>query len=792
MIFNFLKIMLRNLWKNPVTSAINLLGFSLGIAIAALMFSYVYQELNYEEYHPLADRIYKVELHLTIDGEDKVMSVSPNILGPRLKETCPEVESYVRMHFPINSTAILIVENEHFKEPAFYAADSTIFDIFHFEILHGSTDGLLSKPEDAMISENTAVRLFGEPNAVGLTYRDPHGKDYVIKAVYRDHPESSHFRPNVIASALSGQLGGELIWDQSNYYTYLLLNKNTDKAALDKKIADIVGEEGPEWMNRMNVAFRTIPIRDIHLGSKADFQAMPHGDINQVYASIIIAVFILVIACVNYINLTTSRSLERAREVGLRKMMGGFRRQLIFQFLLESLFITLLSFVLAVVIVSLVRPYFSQLVESNISFAYLFEFTWILYVISAWLLLSILAGIYPAVIITSFEPYHVLKGSFKKSRMGTAARKSLVIFQFVISTSLIIGTFIVFKQLSFMNETELGFDKEHTLAVTMNRVPEENILSSLKKNYQQHNNIHAVSFSSAYPSRNSGGQILRGEDMAEDEHFLAWEWRVDEDILDAFGLKLVSGRKFMEKSDESSGKEYLINQTAMKMLGWNEENALGRKVFISGEEGLCIGIVKDFHYASLRDEVAPLVLNLQSSYRNNIIIRLGDGDLRSTMAFIEAEWKKHNPGIIFDYQFIEESFDRLYKNETRTARMFTGFSFLAIIIASLGLFGLSTYETQMRTKEIGIRKAMGSSDIGILQLLIRKFTWLILVSFIISVPVSYLLMDQWLEGFAYRISMGMPEFIIAGLIIMSVVFISVGYRSLMAAVQNPAKSLRYE
>jgi putative ABC transport system permease protein len=792
MIYSFFKLMLRNLRKNPVTSFINIFGFSSGIAIAALIFSYVYQEMNYEHYHPLADKIYKVEIHITIDGEEKTLAVSPNILGPRMKEKIPEVENYCRMLFPINSSAVLIVGNEFFKESNYYMADSTVIDLFHFEILHGEKEGLLTRPEDVMISERAAVRLFGMENAVGKTFKNAYGQDFVVRAVFRHHPESSHFKPEVIASALAGDLGRELQWDQANYYTYLLLNAQADPTNLEGKIAKIVQEEAPDWMKQMDAFFSVIPIRDIHLKSRADFQAFPSGDIREVYASIIVAVFILLIAVVNYVNLTTARSLERAREVGLRKMMGSFRFELILQFLFESLFITLISLILAVILILLVYPYFNQLVDTPVSFGYLLHLRWIVLIVTSGILMGVLAGIYPSVIITSYDPSLVLKGSFRKSKAGTLARKSLVIFQFIISTCLIIGTGVVYRQIRFMSHRDLGFDKEHALVLTMNKIPEQSVLDALKKNYLQHNNIRYVSFSSAYPTRNSGGQLLRGEGMEEDQNILAWEWRVDKDIVDAFGLKLIAGRDFSTDAENKEDKEYIINQTAMRVLGWHLEDAIGKELFISMKKGRCIGVIEDFHFASLRNEVEPQVLNLNSDFRNHMIIRLGDGNLNETMKYMEAEWKKNIPEDIFDYHFIDASFDRLFRNERKTAQMFSGFSLLAIVIASLGLFGLSTYETQIRTKEIGIRKAMGSSDLSIFGLLMGKFTALIGVAFLFSIPVSYLFMSQWLNGFAYRISMGLMEFLFAAFICFIVILFSVGYRSLRASIQNPAHALRYE
>ena len=369
----------------------------------------------------------------------------------------------------------------------------------------------------------------------------------------------------------------------------------------------------------------------------------------------------------------------------------------------------------------------------------------------------------------------------------------MVVFQFVLSTCLIIGTFIIYKQVKFLSEKKLGFDKEHVMAINMTVVPEQNVLSGVKKNLLQHNNIQHVSFCSAYPSRNSGGQIINAEGMAEDEQMLMWEWRSEEDILHALGINLISGRSFSHDRENAEEKEYIINETAMNMIGWDIESALGKRITKNGQQdGICIGVMEDFHFNSLRSEVEPLMFVVEPGFRNHLIIRLGEGNVVSTLEYIESEWKDNIPGAAFDYHFLDESFDALYKTEYKTGQLFIGFSILTIIIAGLGLFGLSTYETQVRTKEIGIRKAMGSTSVQIFNLLIRNFSILVFVGFIVSIPIAIYSLNYWLQSFAYKTSIGVMEFLLAGLITFLIVILSVGFQAIKAAVNNPVESLRYE
>lgn len=793
MLWNYLKIALRTTLRNKVSTFINLLGFSAGLATAFLIFAFVSFEFSYDNYHENLDRLYRVNMHLELDGEKKLVTVTPNIIGPKLVEEVPEVDQFVRMSRSLNTSVTVMVDDEKYNEPEWFVVDSTIFDLFSVEFIKGTKNGSLSKPEYGIVSENKAIQYYGSADVLGRSFSNANGKEYTITGVYKDFPENSHIRPEIIVSSISTMMAGELQWGNANYFTYIKLHEGTDYKTVEEKLRAIADKEGEDWMKNMKVGYSLIPVREIHLGGEAEFEPSVTGDVNQIYGMIIIAVFIILIACVNYVNMATSRSLERAREVGLRKMMGGDRKQLIVQFLFESFITTFLSILMALVILSLIEPYFIQISGKNI---FIFRFiTWVnlFWIVLVWVLISLLAGLYPAFVLTSFLPSNVLKGSFKKSKAGSMARKSLVIFQFILSTSLIIGTFIIYKQVKYLSEKKLGFDKEHVLAINMTVVPEVNVLSSVKKNLLQHNNIRYVSFCSAYPSRNSGGQIVNAEGMPEENQMLMWEWRSEEDILDALGVKLISGRSFGLERENAEEKEYIINETAMKLIGWDKDNAIGKRITKNqNTDGICIGVVEDFHFNSLRTEVEPLMFVVEKNYRNNLILRMGDGDLTSTLKFIEEEWKKNIPKAAFDYHFVNESFDALYKNEYKTGQLFIGFSILTIIIAGLGLFGLSTYETQVRTKEIGIRKAMGSSSLEIFSLLIRGFSGLVFFGFILSVPIVLFSLNYWLRTFAYRTSIGPVEFVLAGCITLLIVVISVGFQAIKASISNPVNALRYE
>ena len=793
MIKTYFKIAIRSLLKNKLGTGINLLGFSVGLAVAMLILTYVHHEMSYDTFHEHSERICRINVSMDINGDSKIGNITPNILGPKLKEEIPEVVAQFRMTSTFNNLSTLVIDDRQVKVDNFFSADSTIFDVFSFKFIKGYPGNLLKQGEDVLVSRKTAMKYFGSTDIVGNTFRSIDDKNYIIRAIYDDFPSESHIHPNFIASSLSSPLNQELKWDQINYLTFILINQKSSIEKVEATMDQIVELNLPAEFKSINVKYDLIPLEDIHLYSKADFELEPSSNINQLYAYLAIAAFIMLIACVNYINLATSRALERAKEVGLKKVVGAHKLNLIWQFLIEAYLITFLSFILAVGLFELSKTLFTSIVGRNIELSLIADSTSVGILIVAWLVLALVAGFYPSLVLTSFQPVQILKGNFRHSKYGSLVRKSLVVFQFVISSALIVGTLIVYNQINYMRNKKLGFAKDQLLILAMERVPDNNTLITFKKELLQHNNIQQVSFSSAYPGKTRNGMLISAEGMAEDEQLLVWNWHVDPDYLKAMDMELIAGKDFNKLEVEGDELEYIINETALHDIGWDLDNCIGRKIEMGMWKGICIGVIKDFNFSSLQQKIEPLVLDAKSTfYKGNVMVRFGKGDISSTIDFIESKWQMHIPESAFTYNFLDETFDRLFASEQRTGQAFTVFSVLSIFIASLGLFGLSAYDTLSRTKEIGIRKSIGSSNIGIFTLLVKQFSKLALFAFLISIPIAYLIMTRWLQEFAYRTSIGWFEFGIAAIITLVIVLISIGYHAIKASRTNPVDSLRYE
>jgi putative ABC transport system permease protein len=743
MISTFFKIAFRSFLKNKLGTSINLFGFSVGLAASMLIFTYVYHEMSYDSFHEKSDRIYRVDVSMDINGDTKIGNITPNILGPKTKDEIPGVESFFRMTSTFGRTSTLIIEDRQTKVDNFFNADSSIFDVFTFKFIGSTPKNPLNKSEDAIISANTALKYYGTTDVIGKTFRSIKDQNYIIRAVFEDFPGNSHLHPNFIGSSLSTRICNELTWDQINYLTFVVLDAHTPVEEVQSKLSQMVEENMPDQFKAIETKYNLMPLTDIHLRSEADFELEPAADIKQLYAYLAIAFFIMLIACVNYINLSTSRALERAKEVGIKKVVGAQKWNLIGQFLFEAYLITFFSMILAVGLFEVFKPLFTSIVGKNIGLSVISNPTEIGILFITWVLLALLAGFYPSLVLTSFKPAQILKGNFKHSKYGNYTRKSLVVFQFVISSALIVGTLVVYNQINFMKTKKLGFAKDQLMLISMDQVPEDNKLEGYKKELLQHNNIHNVSFSSAYPGRTSNGMLINADGMAEDEQLLVWNWHVDKDYLKTMDIELLAGKDFNESVNDNNDREFIINEAAMKDLNWDLDNCIGRKISMGNKNGRCIGVVKDFHFSSLQDKVEPLVLHNEANpYRNNIMIRFGEGDIASTLEFVEHNWQTYMPQTIFEYKFLDESFDRLFASEQRTGKAFSVFSLLSILIAAMGLFGLSAYDTISRTKEIGIRKSMGSSNVQIFNLLVTSFSKLALFAFLISVPLAYIIMNK--------------------------------------------------
>ncbi len=795
MLKNFLLITLRNLWKEKLGTFINILGFSTGLAAFMVILAFVRHETSYEKYNVNADRIFRIDVQMMFGDKLKIATVTPNILGPKMKDQIPELVSYTRIFAPgfISATQVSYQENS-FMTTKFFYADSTLFDVFTIPMLRGSSKRLLTKKNELIISESAAKKYIGTTEAEGK-YIKVDGKDnYLITGIFQDFPSTSHIHPEFIAPSLNSYINGELTWDQINYYTYLLLDKASSREKVERKMKEIADTGMAPYQKSLKMQFNLIPLLDIHLHSLADFEPEPVGDIKQVMIFIAIGIFILLLAIVNFVNLSTAKSIERAKEVGLRKIMGSVKSQLIIQFLGESSMITLLAMAIALMIAWTGTPFIAEIFQRPISFSFLLQPINIGAIVLLWITLSVISGVYPAFVLSSFQPIYVMRGSFKRSSHGSLLRKVLVIFQFIISISIIAGTITVYRQLNFMQNKKLGFDKEKVMAI--NIVPDptgKTDIDGFKKQLLMNNNVEDASVVSAYPTHNLGGDIGWGEGMGEKETLIIWGWEVDEDFIKTLGLSLMAGKNFNPQNNDSTQSEFILNESAVKSFGWNIDNCIGKKIIRNGfQHGQCIGVVRDFNFSSLKMKVEPLYLFRGHNLRNHLLVRVKGNDIKGTLAYISGQWKAMVSSMPFEYHFLDEQYNALYKNEVNTGRFFMVFTVIALIIACLGLFALSTYETLMRQKEIGIRKAMGSTEFQILNLLVRKFGMQVILSFIIAIPISFYIMNNWLEGFAYHVKMGPVIFIMTGLLIGLVTFLTMGYHSMRAAFRNPVNSLRYE
>jgi putative ABC transport system permease protein len=792
MIRNYLKIALRVINRQKLFAAINIFGLSIGLASAMLLFFYVNHELSYERSFSKSDRIYRIDMIVNVDNNLKELAVTPNILAPTLSQEIPEVENYTRIFgASMFDKAIILKGEDYFIEDKLFYADSTVFDLFDVPIIAGNKNELLNSPDKVVLSKNTAKKYFGNQSAIGetLVFED---KVLEVTGIYENFSSNSHIHPELIISWSTAKSIVSLRWGSSNYYSYILVNNTSAMMAVEEKMKGIIDENLPEELKAIGMDFQLQPISDIHLLSKADFNPEAGGDIRYVYAFIAVAVFILLIAAFNYMNLSTAKSAERAREVGMRKVMGAYRGQLIVQFIGESFVITCISILLAIGIVELVKPYFFNLIEQEIDISLLKNIKFWGLLLSGSLLVSVFSAFYPALALSSYRPSSILVGRGNSSGSGSTMRKGLVILQFAISTALILGTFVVFQQLNFMQRKKLGFNKEQVLIIQTSNNELHDNADALRSAMISHSNIINVASTSAYPGRNSGGMIFNAEGMDESEKVTVWEWRVDEHLVNTLGLELLQGRDFQPTDIESKELEFIINQTAVSIFGWDENDCIGKSITMGAGSGKCIGVIKDFHFSSMKQEVEPMALCMRKGFHKYFVIRMGNGDIKNTVDFVGSKWKVAAPNEPFNYYFLDRDFERLFKNEKKVSQVFLIFAVLTITIACLGLFGLSSYSAVQRTKEIGIRKAMGSTISEILYLFIKDNMKFILISLLFALPFGLVMMNKWLEGFAYRISIGWEVILLVILVVILVAVSTVIFHALKAANTNPVESLRHE
>jgi putative ABC transport system permease protein len=810
MIINYFKITLRTLVRQKSFAAINLIGLALGLSSGILILIYVLDEISFDKFHSKADRILRV-------GTDMVdiKSGSPNgkieangwPIGKLLEKDFPEVEKVVYL---ANASNLQINhEGKRFDERLFYAGDA-FFSIFDFPLLKGAPGSALSKPYSIVLTESAEKKYFGDQDALGKTITLADTVLFQVTGVMKDIPRQSHMQFSMLLSFATYETRNPSFsyddgWGNLNVRNYVLLKEGVDRDGLISKAAnlymDYVKDEMKQWGMFMYVRFEGL--NDIYLNTKRGNGMGPVGSMDRLYIVSGIAIFVILLACINFINLATARSVHRAKEVGLRKAVGSSRKSLINQFLCESFFLTLLSLIVAIALLGVALPFFNQLLNKDYDLSWLTDFRVVTGIILLALLISFLSGYYPALVISSLKPSEVLKGKLTTSQRGIQLRRFLVIFQFSISTGLIICTFTVLSQLDFMLNRDLGFDGRQILVLDADRVTDRGGSGSssastlpFKTELQSLTSVEAVTFTNAVPGRPGWmGQWAFAEERPNEGSIGMEYMAIDEDYLKTLGLTLIAGKNFDVKSPADIADGLIINETAAIKLGWGSaENAIGKKINSPSKHpaGTVIGVVKDYHELGLQQLIYPMAMDYNPARSRYFAVQFKTTGTADFLNDLQALWKKHYNGYDFKYFFLDENFARQYQAEQRLANLFTAFSIITIVVAMMGLVGLISFMVTARTKEIGIRKVLGASVVSITQLLSKEFLKLVFIAIILATPLTWYLMNNWLEKFAYRTTTNVTLFLVAGVITLGIALFTISFQAIKAALSNPVDSLRNE
>jgi putative ABC transport system permease protein len=818
MIRNYLKVALRSIFRNKLTAFINIAGLSLAMACAVLIYLFVSDEISYEHYHSKADRIYRVTRSFhNQEGEVSLhlANVAPPI-GPLLKNDFGEIEVLART---INyGIVVSLEENGQVKmsnnEPEVFLAEPDIFKIFDIEIKSGDAAKSLERPFTIMLSENAAKRYFNDENIIGKRLRVNNQFDLEITGVYKNFPLQSHWHPEFLVSFVTlendiiyGRQGLETNWGNNSFGTYFLLQEGADPKKLEAGLPSFLDKHfgnyaranwgvPPDWKASKATTLYVQKVTDIHLRSHLDDEIEANGNITNVYMMSVIGLFIVLIACFNFINLSTARATKRAKEVGMRKVVGAFRTQLINQYLSESILTALFALIAAVGIAFGALNTLNTFTNKQLSFDLLHNIPLAVGLLLFAFVIGTLAGIYPAFIISSFKPALTLKGQQGMTAGKSFLRKGLVVSQFTISIVLIIATLVIFKQLNYLNSRSLGYDRDQVvtlpyygeLAASYDAFYNELTKSTTIKNVARSSRIPTGRLLDSYGS----ARVLKGDSLTDANVDLK-TILADTEFFDTYSIGISQGRKFSKDILTDDSLAFIINEAAAKEIGWkNPEEYLEKEFVYADVKGKLIGIVEDFHFESLHQQITPMIFWQRKDNYNSLSIKINSNGMQEGLAQLEKVWKTFLPARPFDYQFLSERYRSLYEAEQKQSQLFTTFAGLAIFIASLGLFGLATFNTMQRIKEIGIRKVLGASVPNILTLLSKEIIVLIFVANVIAWPLAWYLMNMWLDTFAYHIDMNVIVYILAGVAAILIALITVSAQTIKAAMSNPSKTLRYE
>lgn len=798
---NYLLVAFRNLLRNRISSFVNIAGLAIGMAAFILIIQYVRYELSYDKFHEKGDRIYRIQQDRYNKGEITTQwAAGCSAVGQALYQNFPEVEDFTRFQI---WGGVFSNGDRKFREQAIYLADTSFFDIFSFEVIQGDPGEILREPLQMLISESTAKKYFGEEDPIGRSLRFNGAVEVMIGGIFRDAPGNSHLKPDMVVSweTLVRFQGPDVntAWQWDAFFNYILLDPAADYKEFEAKIPAFVeaeiGDELRQWDSW--AVYNLQPLESIHLNSDFMFEAEPGGNAGSVYALMVISVFLLIIAWINYINLSGSRALERAREVGMRKVSGAVKNQLLGQFLMESVLVNLLAILLATVMVFLLDSPFRTLTGEQLDFSIAGNPGFWALIFLSFLAGAALSGIYPALFLSSFKPVTVFQGISELKLGGYGMRRILVIFQFMISILLIAGILTVFRQITYMRDYDLGVDIENVLVLRGPSVDDTAYVetyTAFRSEVLRNPDIEAFTASTEVPGRqpgwNAGGIRRLSETDAESNQYRIIGF--DYDFMDFYGLEILEGRNFSEEFGNNSGT-VLFNENAIQLMGFEDmASAMNVPIFFWGDTFNIVGVVKSYHQEGLRKAQEPLIFRFYSSASDYYSLRVHPDKIPEVLSYVEEQWEVFFHQNPFEYFFLDDYYNEQYRNELQFGKVFGIFTLLAVIIACLGLFGLSSYTTLQRNREIAVRKVLGSSSGNAVLLLIRYFLIQVLIAVPIGLGTGYYIMRNWLQDFAYRVDIGWWFFVIPVLLVTIIALITVSSQVVRTANVNPADSLRQE
>lgn len=800
MLKSYFRVAVREVLRHKVYSLINILGLALGMACSILILLYVQDELSFDRMHENAERTYRLTPQIAYPGRASTQTALTSLpMAPTLHAEVPEVEDYCRLaaYFEAalpGKAAVSFGENQ-FNE-AFFWADPSFFRFFSFRMLEGSPETALTEPSSVVVTERTAAKFFGGKSAFGRLLRIDSGfsaEEYKVTGVIEDLPKSSHLQLDIVASIASlenvqDERMGLDNWNALDSYSYVMLPAGADLAAVEAKFHQTIEKHMGERLASI-ITLKVQPLTGIHLHSHLLNEMSVNSDITHVYGFSLIAFLIVIIACINYMNLATARSANRAKEVGLRKVVGANRFRLVRQFLGESFVVALVALAVAVALVKIVLPAFNAFTGKEMSFGA--TPLHVLALLGVAVFVGLTAGSYPAFFLSSFQPLKVLQGTLAQGTGGSRFRTVLVVLQFVLSVALIICTRVVLDQTEYMRNFRLGFDQDRILVLPVRDVTLRDRFETVKDELAKVENVEGTSISALLLGREAPEVSVAFEGF--DERVTIGSMVVDYDFLDLFGHELVAGRDFSRERESDYKDAFIANEATLRLLGLTPEEALDRKLNWGGsKDGTVVGIVRDFNYQPLKFPVKPLLLHMRPIAYHYLWVRLGPGDIGATLDRVRSVWKRISPHQSFNYAFLDEELDRLYRADERLGQMFGAFAAIAILVASLGLLGLISFTAEQRTREIGLRKVVGASVRDIVTLLVGQFTRVVVVAVLIAWPIAWLTMETWLRDFAYRIRLGVGVFLLSGVLALLIAWLTVGFQATKAALIEPMKALRYE